>query len=207
VNRGKILLRRLLGRLLDQLRKDDRGVILVFALVLMLVLTIMGAAMSMTSQVDLTVSGNTKMIREAFYIAEGGIELSPKVLAMIIAKRSLPDTTAETPLLAYDTVNLLAKIMGYIQTDDPNNNPPDVVMSHGLGGSVAVDFRRVRTLYLSGGGVEFAAGSEGVGVSGASSAAILYEFDSTGTAGKSRALTNSEVIARYRKVAGVGGGK
>jgi len=173
----------------------------------MLVLTIMGAAMSMTSQVDLTVSGNTKIIREAFYIAEGGIELSPKVLARIIAERSLPDTTTETPLLAYDTVNLLAKVMGYIQTDDPNNNPPDVVMSQGLGGSVSVDFTRVRTLYLSGGGVEFAAGSEGVGVSGAASAAVLYDFDSNGTAGKSPALTKSEVLARYRKVAGVAGGK
>jgi len=207
VNTRRILVRRLLGRLLNPLRKDERGVVLVFALVLMLVLTIMGASMSMTSQVDLTVSGNTKMIREAFYIAEGGIELSPKVLAMIIAERSLPDTTTQTPLLTYDTVNLLAKIMGYIQTDDPTNNPPDLVMSHGLGGSVAVDFRRVRTLYLSGGGVEFAAGSEGVGVGGAASAAVLYDFDSTGTAGKSPVLTNSEVLARYRKVAGVAGGK
>lgn len=207
MNTRQSQLRRLFGRLLDPLRKDERGVVLVFALVLMLVLTIMGASMSMTSQVDLTVSGNTKMIREAFYIAEGGIELSPKVLAMIIAERSLPDTTTQTPLLTYDTVNLLAKIMGYIQTDDPTNNPPDLVMSHGLGGSVAVDFRRVRTLYLSGGGVEFAAGSEGVGVGGAASAAVLYDFDSTGTAGKSPVLTNSEVLARYRKVAGVAGGK
>jgi PilX N-terminal len=207
VNTRQSLLRRLFGRLLDPLKKDERGVVLVFALVLMLVLTIMGASMSMTSQVDLTVSGNTKMIREAFYIAEGGIELSPKVLARIVAERSLPDTTTETPLLTYDTVNLLAKIMGYIQTDDPTNNPPDLVMGHGLGGSVAVDFRRVRTLYLSGGGVEFAAGSEGVGVGGAASAAVLYDFDSTGTAGKSPALTNSEVLARYRKVAGVAGGK
>jgi hypothetical protein len=207
VKKRKIQVRRVLGRLLDSLRKDERGVVLVFALVLMLVLTIMGASMSMTSQVDLTMSGNTKIIREAFYIAEGGIELSPKVLARIIAERSLPDTTTETPLLAYDTVNLLAKIMGYIQTDDPTNNPPDLVMSRGLGGSVSVDFNRVRTLYLSGGGVEFAAGSEGVGVGGAASAAVLYDFDSTGTAGKSPAPTNSEVIARYRKVAGVAGGK
>jgi hypothetical protein len=173
----------------------------------MLVLTIMGASMTMTSQVDLTMSGNTKMIREAFYIAEGGIELSPKVLARIVAERSLPDTATETPLLAYDTVNLLAKIMGYIETDDPTDNPPDVVMGQGLGGSVAVDFRRVRTLYLSGGGVEFAAGSEGVGVGGAASAAVLFDFDSTGTAGRSPAFTNSEVLARYRKVAGVAGGK
>jgi hypothetical protein len=162
--------------------------------------------MSMTSQVDVTMSGNTKMIREAFYIAEGGIELSPKVLARIVAARSLPATT-ETPLLTYDTVNLLAKIMGYIQTDDPSNNPPDLVMGHGLGGSVSVDFRRIRTLYLSGGGVEFAAGSEGVGIGGALSAAVLYDFDSTGAAGRSPALTTSEVIARYRHVAGVAGGK
>lgn len=206
MNKRKIRLRLLLGRLLDPIRKDERGVVLVFALVLMLVLTIMGASMSMTSQVDLTMSGNTKMIREAFYIAEGGIELSPKVLARIVAARSLPDTT-ETPLLTYDTVNLLAKIMGYIQTDDPSNNPPDLVMGHGLGGSVSVDFSRIRTLYLSGGGVEFAAGSEGVGIGGALSAAVLYDFDSTGTAGRSPALTASEVIARYRHVAGLPGGK
>jgi hypothetical protein len=206
VKEREIVLRRLFGRLLDPLRKDERGVVLVFALVLMLVLTIMGASMSMTSQVDLTMSGNTKVIRQAFYVAEAGIEMSPKVLARIIADRSLPATT-ETPLLTYDTVNLLDKIMGYIQTDDPSNNPPDLVMGHGLGGGAVVDFKRVRTLYLSGGGVEFAAGTEGVGVGGAASATVLYDFDSTGTAGSSPVPTTSEVVARYRKVAGVAGGK
>jgi Tfp pilus assembly protein PilX len=65
-----------LKRSLRRMVGNDRGVVLVFALVLMLVLTIIGSSATMTSQVDLKISGNTKVIRTSFYVADGGIMLS-----------------------------------------------------------------------------------------------------------------------------------
>jgi hypothetical protein len=195
-----------LRKLVGQMIGNERGVVLVFALVLMLVLTIIGSSATMTSQIDLKISGNTKVIRTSFYVADGGIMLSPKAISWIITERALPDLAA-TPLLTYDTDNLLEKIMGYIDDDDPGTDTTDIVMNQGTLGSMAVDLTRVGTRYLSGGGVEFAAGTEGVGVSGAASTAIIYRLESWGTVGTAPKTTSSNIVAQYRKVAGVAGGR
>ena len=193
-------------RFVSQQVGNERGVVLVFALVLMLVLTVIGSSATMTSQVDLKISGNTKTIRTAFYIAEGGVQLAPKLISRIITDRELP-APIDTPLLVYDTHNLLDKIMGYIETDDPNNNTTDVVMNQGTQGNLALDLTRASTEYLSGGGVEFAAGTEGVGVAGASNTAIIYNLASIGTVGSSPRSTVAQLASEYRKVVGVAGGR
>jgi hypothetical protein len=198
--------KRALGRLVGRLISNERGVVLVFALVLMLVVTIIGSSATMTSQVDLKISGNTKVIRTSFYLADGGIMLSPKVISRIITDRALP-AASDTPLLTYDTANLLEKIMGYIEDDDPGTDTTDISMAQGTLGNIAIDVSRVGTQYLSGGGVEFAAGTEGVGVGGSASAAIIYNLASRGTVGTSPKTTESDISARYRKVAGVAGGR
>lgn len=198
----KLAFRQLVNRLIY----NERGVALVFALVLMLVVTIIGSSATMTSQVDLKISGNTKVIRTSFYVAEGGIQLAPKVIGRIIADRALP-TLSDTPLLTYDTDNLLDKIMGYIEDDDPGTDTTDIVMNQGTQGDLSLDLRRTRTEYLSGGGVEFAAGTEGVGVSGASNAAVHYNLLSTGTVGTAPRTTVAQIASQYRKVVGVAGGR
>jgi hypothetical protein len=195
-----------LGQLLCRLLGNERGVVLVFALVLMLVVTIIGTSATMTSQVDLKLSGNTKVIRTSFYVADGGIQLTPKVISKIITARSLPEVD-DTPLITYDADNLLGKVMGYFKTDDPGTDISDIAMDQGTQGNLAVDITRQGTQYLSGGGVEFAAGTEGVGVGGAASAAIFYNFASKGTVGNSPNTTDTSIVAKYRKVAGVAGGR
>ena len=179
----------------------------------------------MTSTVDIKVSGTTKVIREAFYLADGGIEMSPKVLGRIITNRALP-TFAETPSVLYDgliyddnanpsayvtdtgqAITLLDKVMGYQASDDSSNDTNDITMDRGTQGSITVEVTRVRTMYLSGGGTEFASGTEGVGVGGAASTAVIYDFTSTGTTGRAPNTTDSQIVARYRKVMGVAGGK
>ncbi len=180
--------------------------VLIFALVLMLVLTIIGSSATMTSQVDLKISGNTKVIRTSFYVADGGIQMAPKIISRIIADRALP-SASDTPLLTYDAANLLDKIMGYIKDDDPGTDTTDIAMNQGTQGSIGVNVSRLDTQYLSGGGVEFAAGTEGVGVGGAASAAIIYNLASRGTVGTSPKTTESDIAAQYRKVIGVAGGR
>lgn len=195
-----------LGRLVGRLISNERGVVLIFALVLMLVATIIGSSATMTSQLDLKISGNTKVIRTSFYVADGGIQMAPKVISRIITDRALP-ALSDTPLLTYDDANLLEKIMGYIEEDDPDTDISDISMTQGTQGSIAVDLSRLGTQYLSGGGVEFAAGTEGVGVGGSASAAIIYSLASRGTVGTSPRTTVSDISAHYRKVAGVAGGR
>ena len=142
--------------------------------------------------------------------------LSPKVISQIITHRALP-TAEQTPLLAYDDYAaagedplLLKKIMGFAMDSDYQDEDPnaaDISMDQGTLGSMAVDLTRVATRYLSGGGVEFASGTEGVGVGGAASAAIIYRLDSRGTVGAAPRTTSSNIVAQYRKVAGVAGGR
>jgi hypothetical protein len=204
--------RRFLGRLIG----SDRGVALIFALVLLLVVSIIGSSATLTSQIDLKLSGNTKVIRTSFYVADGGIMLSPKVISQIITHRALP-TAEETPLIAYDDYFkagedplLLKKIMGFSMDSDyqdADESSADISMDQGTQGNMAVDLTRVATRYLSGGGVEFASGTEGVGVGGAASAAIIYRLDSRGTVGTPPRTTSSNIVAQYRKVAGVAGGR
>ena len=204
--------RKFLGRLIG----SDRGVALIFALVLLLVVSIMGSSATLTSQIDLKLSGNTKVMRTSFYVADGGIMLSPKVISQIITHRALP-TSEQTPLLAYDDYAkvgedplLLKKIMGFAMDNDYQDedlNASDISMDQGTLGNMAVDLTRVATHYLSGGGVEFAAGTEGVGVASSASAAIIYRLDSRGTVGTAAKTTSSNIVAQYRKVAGVAGGR
>jgi len=204
-------------RFLSRMVGNDRGVVLIFALVLMLVLTIIGSSATMTSQIDLKISGNTKVIRTSFYVADGGIMLSPKVISRIITDRALPPAS-QTPLLAYDDYVaavgedpvLLKKIMGFTMDSDYQSNDDsttDISMDQGTLGNMAINITRMSTQYLSGGGVEFAAGTEGVGVGGAASAAIIYKLDSWGTVGTAPKTTSSNIMAQYRKVAGVSGGR
>jgi hypothetical protein len=205
-----------LKRCLSRMVGNDRGVVLVFALMLMLVLTIIGSSATMTSQVDLKISGNTKVIRTSFYVADGGIMLSPKVISRIITDRALP-SAAQTPLITYDDYAaggedpvLLKKIMGFAMDSayqSADAATTDISMDQGTLGNMAIDITRTATHYLSGGGVEFAAGTEGVGVGGTASAAIIYNLASRGTVGASPKTTQSDIVALYRKVAGVAGGR
>ena len=202
--------------LVGRITGSDRGVALIFALVLLLVVSIIGSSATLTSQIDLKLSGNTKVIRTSFYVADGGIMLSPKVISQIITDRELP-TAEQTPLITYDAWYkndedpvLLKKIMGFSMDSDYQNaddSSADIAMDQGTLGSMAVDLTRVATRYLSGGGVEFAAGTEGVGVGGAATAAIIYRLASMGTAGTAPKTTSSNIVAQYRKVAGVAGGR
>jgi hypothetical protein len=187
----------------------------------MVVITVIGVAATMTSQVDLKVTGNTKVMRETFYVADGGIEMSPKVIARVVSDRQLP-AFAETPSLLYDGVNydnpaspgayvadatqsvtLLDIVMGYEENDDGSNDTNDIQMKVDSRGSLGVDVDRLRTQYLSGGGTEFASGTEGVGVSAAANTAVFYNFESTGN----MKSTQAQITAEYRKVAGVAGGR
>ena len=183
---------------------NERGAVLVVALLIMAVMSLIGTAAITTSTIDIQISTNTRTARQAFYCADGGVEMSPKLVRTIVDEGIMP-------ALPYVTLNanLLNEVMGYAteaaSTDavSPAVVNPDLQMSMG-GQTVYVDIDRVGKAFMGGSGAEFGAGAEGVGAGVSGGVLIFYDFDSLGTAG-TNARSHVEVLYRY--VVGTAGGK
>lgn len=53
--------------------EEERGIVLVLAMLLLLVLTLLGLSLLNTTIFDTAISSNKRVSDQAFYIAEGGI--------------------------------------------------------------------------------------------------------------------------------------
>ncbi len=67
---------------------DERGVVLVMALIMLCLMTIIGTAVSNTSSIETMISGVEKDKREAFYVAEAGIDHVKGLLNSIFVQRN-----------------------------------------------------------------------------------------------------------------------
>ncbi len=63
-------------RRLQHLRRDQSGVALVIALIMMILLTLIGLASTFSSTYETKLSGNKRGSTDAFYSADSGIELT-----------------------------------------------------------------------------------------------------------------------------------
>lgn len=101
--------------------KEERGIALVIAIVLLLVITIIGVSTINTTIYDNLISGNKRISEQAFYIAEGGIH---EFLGRFRADASniiidnAPDNVNWNLFLAIDSNK--AEQIGYNQ-NDPNH--------------------------------------------------------------------------------------
>ena len=73
--------------------EDEKGVVLVIALLLMLVLTLIGVSSINTSSLETAISGNERVWADAFYVAEAGTQ---------VAVNQLPDSTNPVPKTELD---------------------------------------------------------------------------------------------------------
>jgi len=82
---------------------DERGIVLIVALMLLLVLTILGIGSISTTSFESIISGNERLANIAFYSAEAGIQLGlnqlPDVTA--ISNREIGPDTRYSATLAY----------------------------------------------------------------------------------------------------------
>ena len=62
----------MLGR--DDILNNERGSVLIIAVLMLVLLTIIGISATNTTTTDLQIAGNEKTHRIAFYAAEAGIE-------------------------------------------------------------------------------------------------------------------------------------
>ena len=182
--------------------KKRPGMVLVVALLLMAIMSIIGAAAMTTSKIDISISYNAKVSRQVFYFAEGGVEQGPKYI------RSMVDAGA-APVVPNVTIDagLYNEVMGFAAEDDPGGPPTTATADYqtGMGSqNVYVDVDRVGSKPIAGSGVEFGAGAEGAGVGSMGGIMIFYTMDSLAQATNN---AESRLDVYYRFVLGVAGGK
>jgi hypothetical protein len=174
----------------------ERGSVLVIALLMLVFLTLIGISATTTTQIEIQIARNEAFHKEAFFNADSGVYATPKII-----RRTMDDGVQP----AYAGVNYLdaagifyREVMGY----NTNDTTKDIRLAIG-GFNVDVDVQRVRQQIVAGGGAEFAAGAEGIGVGATGGVAIIYAMDSLGAGPVS---SQSNVLGEYRYLPGVAGG-
>jgi hypothetical protein len=189
-------------------KSDERGSVLIVALLILVLLTIIGISATSTTNTETLIAGNDKFHKIAFNNADGGIYPAAKVISKIMDDQQEPDANELNPIKYIQDGNevnpdgsLFRELMGY---DDHEVEPafvPDIKFKQD-NYDVNVDINRTGVVNLAGGATEFASGAEGIGV-GAGGVAVLYNLDSVGNGPVN---SQSNINADYRKVVGVYGG-
>ena len=174
--------------------ENEEGSALVLALLMIVLLTLMGIAVTRQTAVELQIAGNYKVHKTAFHHADSGIYTTPKLIAGCVEADQ--DMAGMTYLGGANT--FYREIMGF----DAYDAARDVRYTMS-GFNIDVDVNRVGARNIAGGGVEFASGAEGIGVGSAGGVAVFYDIDSFGYGTN---LSVSRVTGVYRKVVGVPGG-
>ncbi len=97
--------------------RNDRGIVLVLALLVMLVLSALGSAFLFLSGTETLISHNSQVVAQAFFAAEAGIET---------ALNTLPNTAA-IPQTGLDINNNVVFQTGNPDTDGPLGAPATVL--------------------------------------------------------------------------------
>lgn len=178
---------------------NQNGSVMVAALCILVMVTILGITASNTSTVEQQIAANDQFIKMSFYNADGALYGTSKLISLAVNESGQIDsgTGNDAPGLTYfsSASNFYRQIAGFDQYD----GAMDVDFNAG-GIDAEADARRDRQGHVSGGGAEFASGSEGVG---ANMVAIYYEIESSGFSNRN---TTSDLSATYRKIVGGPGG-
>lgn len=185
---------------------EEKGFILVTAMVVLLLLVLIGIGAMRTSSIEVLIAGNDKFHKEAFYSSDSGVYLTPKLITMARDAGADPVPGAQINLWGVDGTTASAadrfynETMGFVQDATPLD--PDFRVQVGLL-PVDVDIAHTGSHQMVGGGAEFGMGAAGVGAGSAAGVWIGYTLTATGQAPKN---TVSVVSASYRYVPGTAGG-
>jgi hypothetical protein len=173
---------------------DDKGSVLVMALLILVILTILGISASTTTEIEIQIAGNEKFHKIAFYNADSGIYSTPKLIRKSVEDGGWP----ATGFVPIPGSNFFREVMGYDVYD------ADKDVKYTLGGNTfQVDVERTEQKSLAGGGTEFGSGAEGAGVGSVGGVVIIYTMVSTGEGPSS---SGSTIEGVYRLVPSVAGG-
>lgn len=188
------------------LRCNENGSALIFALLILVVLTVLGISSLTTSTVEVKISGNDKRHKQAFYAADGGTEVGRELveqnIACAVGFQTEPLTIASAD--ANVSTEIVDDDFAFQETPPAGSYPSDTVRDIHFPLSDAVPHTNIvafgNTQLSSGSAIQIAAGYEGKGKgSGASGAEIIYEIHSqhVGTVN-----TQSTIRIHYRHLIG-----
>ena len=193
---------------------NEQGSVMVIALLMLSLLTIIGISAARTSGIETQIAANEKFHKIAFYNADSGIYVTPKLISLCVDGGEPQDglsgisylDSSGDPDPSDSTLDdiFFYEIMGYEETLERAAHDSANDMRFALGShDVDVDIERTGQESIAGGGVEFGSGAEGVGTGSTGGVALLFAMDSYGDG---PASSQSNVEAEYRKVLGVAGG-
>ena len=162
-------------------------------------LTVLGITSITNTSIELKIAGNDKLHKIAFNNADSGVYGTPKLISKTVNENEQFPGTMGFIYLSTVPLDFHRQVLGY----DDHVADPDVSFAFDSKNWAEIDVERVRSVNVAGGGAEFAAGSEGLGVGSVGGVAVYYAMNSKGTAPNSALST---VVADYRKVVGVAGG-
>jgi hypothetical protein len=151
--------------------------------------------------VEIQIAANEKFHTRAFYNADTGVYVTPKVISKCVDDSNPPDLNGTAGYLEAGGANatgFFREVMGF----DPNDPERDVAYFCSDHES-KVDVTRTGAKNLAGGGVEFASGAEGVGAGSTGGVGLYYRIEARGQGPRSSA---SEIVSTYRKITGMPGG-
>jgi len=219
---------------------DQEGMVLLSTLLILSAVSLVAVGMSGDTTTALQVAGNRRLSQQAFHLADGGADLGAHVVLDYLYPDAVdPDSdfplyddtislmAGKLEMTHFKTdPNLMSDIKGYPgndNDDDPDIEnlalyPPDLsfelTAASGIpfeDSTVLVDVDRLKSKYLVGSSIEFAAGYEGIGKgAGAGSVAVYYGIRSraasTVAMGDPQPRIHGQVGTVYRKVSQVVGG-
>ena len=188
---------------------SQQGTAIVMVMLILLVLYIIGVYSVSTSSVETKITGVERGLQEAFYTADSG-----EPLGVTLTKTILRDDTQTVSALGQpwsavinDGDSFITEIYNNASNRDCDEDIDSTDDGSNLGlpsyVQLLVDIDRLEAHHLAGGGVEFAAGYEGLGLGGGGDVGILYAVDSRGIYNIRGA--ESELHAGYLHVPGIVG--
>lgn len=183
------------------LLKNENGSVVVMALILLVLLTLLGLAVTRTTSIEMQVAANDNFSKIAFHNADSGTYVTPKLISDTV-DQAMPITGTDLGSISYlngtDGVNFFRQVMGYDAYDSSNDIQFQLDTNN-----VNVDVQANGQEIIAGSSAEFSSGAEGMGVGSTGGIALLFDMDSFGS-GPWNAVSNIE--AGYRKVLGAAGG-
>jgi Tfp pilus assembly protein PilX len=89
--------------------RSQQGAALIIAIMILLILTVVGIYAVTTSTLETKIAGNERVLKDAFYAADGGIDYGRHVISLVINNQSLSGTS---PHDAENGTTLLQEILG-----------------------------------------------------------------------------------------------
>ena len=101
--------------------RDDRGIVLILALLVMLVLSVLGSAFLFLSGTEINISRNSQIVTQAFYAAEAGLD---SAINLLPGTNAIPQTALGVNNAVFQTGPPPPAAPAPPLALGPNPNPP-----------------------------------------------------------------------------------